>query len=98
MQDDEGWEGAVTTLAKAQKAIDLGLACQPEPEEETELTVLCLGHTATDVHQVRSTRPARQAGRQNRNTEIGAGAPAPRVFKRPLPTICGRRYTGARCR
>eukprot|EP00752_Nemacystus_decipiens_P005227 g4744.t2 len=52
MQDEEGWEGAVTTLAKAQKAIDLGMACQPEPEEETELTVLCLGHTATDVHQL----------------------------------------------
>lgn len=53
MQDEEGWEAAVTTLAKAQKAIDLGVACQPEPEEETELTVLCLGHTATDIHQVR---------------------------------------------
>lgn len=53
MQDEEGWEAAVTTLAKAQKSIDLGMACQPEPEEETELTVLCLGHTATDVHQVR---------------------------------------------
>lgn len=53
MQHEEGWEAAVTTLAKAQKAIDLGMACQPEPEEETELTVLCLGHTATDIHQVR---------------------------------------------
>ena len=53
MLEEEGWEGAVTTLAKAQSAIDLGIACQPEPEEETELTVLCLGHTATDVHQVR---------------------------------------------
>eukprot|EP00903_Cladosiphon_okamuranus_P009126 g8719.t1 len=52
MQDDEGWESAVTTLARAQKAIDLGMACQPEPEEETELTVLCLEHTATDIHQL----------------------------------------------
>lgn len=54
MQDEEGWEHVVTTLAKAQKAIDLGVACQPQPEEETELTVLCLRNTALDLHQVRS--------------------------------------------
>ncbi|CAM9105357.1 unnamed protein product, partial [Pylaiella littoralis] len=52
MREEEGWEHVVTTLAKAQKAIDLGVSCQPEPEEETELTVLCLRNTATDVHQL----------------------------------------------
>ncbi|CAM9466656.1 unnamed protein product [Ectocarpus fasciculatus] len=52
MQDEEGWEHVVTTLAKAQKAIDLGVACQPQPEEETELTVLCLRNTALDLHQL----------------------------------------------
>lgn len=34
------------------QAIDLGVACQPEPEEEMELTVLCLRSTADDVCQV----------------------------------------------
>ncbi|CAM9896488.1 unnamed protein product [Ectocarpus sp. 4 AP-2014] len=52
MQHEEGWENVVTTLAKAQKAIDLGVSCQPQPEEETELTVLCLRNTALDVHQL----------------------------------------------
>ncbi|CAN0539196.1 unnamed protein product, partial [Ectocarpus sp. 12 AP-2014] len=52
MQHEEGWENVVTTLAKAQKAIDLGVSCQPQPEEETELTVLCLRNTALDLHQL----------------------------------------------
>ncbi|CBJ25752.1 weakly similar Glutamic acid-rich protein precursor [Ectocarpus siliculosus] len=52
MQREEGWENVVTTLAKAQKAIDLGVSCQPQPEEETELTVLCLRNTALDLHQL----------------------------------------------
>lgn len=58
MQHEEGWEHVVTTLAKAQKAIDLGVSCQPQPEEETEVTVLCLRNTALDVHQVRCMHSA----------------------------------------
>lgn len=59
MKDDKGWEYAITALAKAQKTIDLGLACQLEPEEETELTVLCLRETALDVRQVSRGRETR---------------------------------------
>ena len=36
------------------QAIELGVSCQPEPEEETELTVLCLLITADDVRQART--------------------------------------------
>ncbi|CAM9715790.1 unnamed protein product [Ascophyllum nodosum] len=52
MRADEDWECAVTMLVNAQKAIDLGVSCRPEPEEETELTVLCLRNTAYDICQL----------------------------------------------
>ncbi|CAM9159193.1 unnamed protein product, partial [Laminaria digitata] len=52
MRSNEGWEHVVTVLAKAQKAIELGVSCQPQPEEETEMTVLCLLSTADDVRQL----------------------------------------------
>lgn len=34
------------------QAIDLGVSCCLEPEEETEMTMLCLRSTAYDIRQV----------------------------------------------
>ena len=42
----------VVVVIQRTQAIDLGVSCRPEPEEETELTVLCLRNTAYDICQV----------------------------------------------